>query len=829
MNKLAMLDFKRKKKSWRLLMSVMILAYTLIAIVSIFYASQDKMEEVQREVTYGSWHVALIGTDEETMKSLQNHATMEMAGISRTYGMVLDSKDDDLAEIGTVDENTIKMENIKLLEGRFPKNKGEVAIEMSSLAALGYLPSVNQNIKAKIRVKSQNEIEEVEQEFFLVGIIQDYSVNLKGTTPDKRDYVSFFVSSDDNITGYQHTGNIICRLKEEFRDTYQELWKVRENNGKKLTNDYTYFDMSKESGYQWSLQMLERRSQLVFIMIALSLAICITAVKYLQSQDKNNLLIHKIGLEQKELKKIIYKEIVFINVMAAIIGCLLGVILSYILLGKLLKVFIYFKMPIMLIILLEVSLCLLSSAFIGFGLWIYNITLIKKIYVKLLIHRNRIKHKSNNKSIKNSISKKLTNATIGKYFVFIVVFYLIFYSIYNVSYKRNDYTFLGENEFADFSYGVLFSYYPPRFGIKEDVYNQIKKSYGICDIEAFKSVNYLPIFSEKLINNQYVDMLKDNYWSKYAKDNSAHGFVLGIKSRGESFDYFESQLDKGAIDKTKFDAGEGVILYLPNYYLDETGNIELAKKGDKKETRIEVGDILQIQNGDSKVNVEVEGIIYGFDNTNWRGKLGKPFVVLGSYKLCDLLSSNKAHDAYEFLTANLKDNINEKQAEMEFMQTTSKYTFANKRKSYQEYKVKEIEGYYLFGGLGIGCTMILIILSEEKRHFSKSKDLKRTRVFRELGVSKSRIYISNLKYELKFVIIGELFAVTATTLYQFIKYYAVTRYTKVTSDTMGVKAWGEVLVRIPWVNFLRIVIVIILFCTIESLLCTHKKLKDIKM
>lgn len=829
MNKLAMLDFKRKKKSWRLLMSVMILAYTLIAIVSVFYASQDKMEEVQREVSYGSWHMALIGTDEETMKSLQNHATMEMAGISRTYGMVLDSKDNDLAEIGTVDENTIKMENIKLLEGRFPRNSGEVAIEMSSLAALGYLPSVNQNIRAKIRVKSQSEIEEVEQEFFLVGIIQDYSMNLKGTTPDKRDYVSFFVSTDDNITGYQHTGNIICRLKEGFRDTYQELWKVRENNGKKLTNDYTYFDMSKESGYQWSLQMIERRSQLVFILIALSLAICITAVKYLQSQDKNNHLIHKIGLGQKELKKIIYKEIVFINITAAIIGCLIGVILSYILLDKLLNVLVLFKVPIMLIILLEILLCLLSSAFIGFGLWIYNINLVKKLYAKLLNHRNRIKHKGTNKSVKNAISKKITNATIGKYFVFIVVFYLIFYSLYNVSYKRNEYTILSENEFADFRFGVLFSYHPLIVGLDEDIYNQIKKSYGMRDIEAFKSVNYLPIYSEKLVDNQYVELLKDNYWSKYAKDNSAHGFVLGINSGDESFDYYESQLDKGSIDKTKFEAGEGVILYLPNYYLDKTGNIELAKKGDKKETRIEVGDSIQIQNGDSIVDVEVEGIIYDFDNTNWRGKLGKPFVVLGSYKLCDLLSSNKTHDTYEFLTVNLKDNINEKQAEIEFLQTTSKYLFINKRKAYQEYKVKEIEGYYLFGGLGIGCTMILIILSEEKRRFSKSKDLKRTRVFRELGVSKGRIYISNLKYELKFVVIGELFAVTATTLYQFIKYYVVTRYTKITSDTMGVKAWREVLVRIPWVNFLRIVIVIILFCTIESLLSTNKKLKDIKM
>ena len=63
MNKLMKLIFKRRKKSWHLLISVMILAYALIGVLRIAFACYDRTEEAAREKQYGSWHVAVIGAD----------------------------------------------------------------------------------------------------------------------------------------------------------------------------------------------------------------------------------------------------------------------------------------------------------------------------------------------------------------------------------------------------------------------------------------------------------------------------------------------------------------------------------------------------------------------------------------------------------------------------------------------------------------------------------------------------------------------------------------------------------------------------------------------
>ena len=100
MNKLMKLIFKRRKKSWYLLISVMILAYFLIAVLRIAFACFDRTEEADREKQYGNWHVAVIDADTDTVNGLKNHATVEKFGISYTYGMVLDKENKDLGKIG---------------------------------------------------------------------------------------------------------------------------------------------------------------------------------------------------------------------------------------------------------------------------------------------------------------------------------------------------------------------------------------------------------------------------------------------------------------------------------------------------------------------------------------------------------------------------------------------------------------------------------------------------------------------------------------------------------------------------------------------------------
>ena len=70
MTKLVLLNLKRKKKSWRMMLIVMTLAYTFLAMVLTFCSSLDRTEEAEREADYGSWHVALIHADLESTSLL---------------------------------------------------------------------------------------------------------------------------------------------------------------------------------------------------------------------------------------------------------------------------------------------------------------------------------------------------------------------------------------------------------------------------------------------------------------------------------------------------------------------------------------------------------------------------------------------------------------------------------------------------------------------------------------------------------------------------------------------------------------------------------------
>lgn len=328
MTKLVLLNLKRKKKSWRMMLIVMTLAYTFLAMVLTFCSSLDRTEEAEREADYGSWHVALIHADLESIERMKNHATVERAGISYTYGMVLDLKEEDLGKIGTADEHTIEMEKIHLLEGRFPKGDGELAAERSALTALGYLGEPGQQVSVKIQISQGGEKREVQKDFTLVGIVQDYSSRIKGTTLDKKDYVSFFV--DEAEEGFVPSeGNIVFRLKEKSLEFYNEILREKGIRAEGVANNYTYYELMRDSAHR---QMEKKQEQFKMIILGLYLfwAIFISTIfTYLKSQKDSIMILRKIGHEKRKTKRLIYIELLGVHTVAFLLGNISGIFLSY--------------------------------------------------------------------------------------------------------------------------------------------------------------------------------------------------------------------------------------------------------------------------------------------------------------------------------------------------------------------------------------------------------------------------------------------------------------------------------------------------------------------
>lgn len=600
MLKFALLNFKRTKKSWRLLMGVMILAYTFLTMLLIFFSSMHRSEEEQRERLYGSWHVALINTDGETMRKLEHHATLERMGASRIYGRLLDQEGEELGKAGTADSNTMQMENIELMEGRFPQAEDEAAVERSSLSALGIEPRLGETIEARLSVRDGGEETVITRTYKVVGILQDYSEKLKGTTPDKHDYVTLLVTEQSSLSGYGERWNLVCRLQEKYLKDYRDITAIREYQGTILANNYTYFSLGEESEYQWRRERGYDWGIWGGFLLVCSFFVLNEVRKYLETQQEQLLLLHRLGKKITDIRKMYVLCFCGINVLALIAGGILGIIFSFS--GKDTLHFNYKYLGV-------------SGIFANMFI---NILVIGRIYLK---NRKILYYKKHMRVKKVTVFFTLKSVGTKSIIGLLMIWGIGLLVFYEKSDEYNKY-----NEIADYDYkiGNLLSYYPISNEVTEEQYKRLKKIYGIEKVSGYRVLNYIPFQWEFEKYSNYREQLKETFWKPFTGSDEQQVFILGIDSN-EMYDYYVEQLDEGSINSEDFQKGESVILFLPDYYILEENNILVNSYDDFKlgkntilKEEVQVGDYIEIKNKDYSYKVKVDGIIRSFKDYNYK-------------------------------------------------------------------------------------------------------------------------------------------------------------------------------------------------------------------
>ncbi|WP_230398182.1 hypothetical protein [Novisyntrophococcus fermenticellae] len=741
MNKLMKLIFKRRKKSWYLLISVMILAYFLIAVLRIAFACFDRTEEADREKQYGNWHVAVIDADTDTVNGLKNHATVEKFGISYTYGMVLDKENKDLGKIGTADLKTRDMENISILEGRFPEKEGEIAIERLSLKARDITAGLGDAIYLPIRVTSEKGSEIVNYKYKLVGIVQDYSTKLKGTTPDKRDYVSFFINHEDDVAGYEGTGNFIYRLKKKYLNTNKEILQVKGNSAIVLTNNYTYYELGKESGHQLTIKLLQRGLVFGGSLLSFMLVSCILFMNYMNEQRDTWKIFHKLGKHMRAINVLLFKEIVIANVIALCVGTLIGIIVTGIVYSGVTYLgndTIQVEIPAGGLLLSEMAVLLGLLASDALGIFIQAKG----------ISRNKKELRRKRRKVKKSYVDRMLGQTEWNWKYSFLILFVLFFSILQVDEKKALLSAV-EQQNPDFRWSILYSYYPLSDSVSDNIYEQVKKVYGIDKVEAFKSNNYLYASWEGIERSKYVKELQEHYWQQFAGVSEPQVFVVGIEPDSEAYHYYTKGIKNNYFNKEKFDKGEMVLVYVPDFDLKSGEYFYTNEKGRYHENTLKAGDKLRIE-GEEINEVEVGGILYNFNKREDRRNIPRPLSVIGSYGLCESLDS-KTKESFGYLDAFVSKHINYSQTMEEMKQLGNKpFNDLEIKSRYNSDYIKEISIWILADILCIAMISIIYCSKKITQGFKR----KEVGILSSLGMNSQRYYLCRCKVSLCSSLLG---------------------------------------------------------------------------
>lgn len=164
--------WKNKKRSLFLGLSIMISASIM---TSLFLTIEDIKEE--RRTGYinkfgGDYDGEVSTANQEVLKRLDEMPMIEHKSSSIILSKGIKTTDTHLIQLIGFDNNAPSIFNLKLKDGKYPKDKREIALESWAVSDFNPVPKIGDKIKLKytLKLNKQDPDIEMEDEFTLVGI-----------------------------------------------------------------------------------------------------------------------------------------------------------------------------------------------------------------------------------------------------------------------------------------------------------------------------------------------------------------------------------------------------------------------------------------------------------------------------------------------------------------------------------------------------------------------------------------------------------------------------------------------------------------------------------
>jgi len=751
-------NIRTHKKSYLLLAFVILFSVILELSAIIFTSSYELTKQEQRKDLYGAWHIALYGAGQDTCKDIRNHATIENVGQMTILGYASGNDDNFTGSVGTIDGEAIGLGHITLLDGAFPVKKDEIAIEMSHLTRLGYSYKLGQIIELTVRIpdkkdKDKKAFTQTVRSFKLCGVIKNYS-NLWKT--NNNDVVSFCVSNSLSEDFPPYRINLFAAAKEKYADKVDELYSITVGSAF-VKNDYTYAMYSY--GTKKTDGTFSAKSTSILV-VALSVLIIVNILNVSLQQRKNSfILMRSIGAAKLQIAHLYCLEILYIVFLAVPAGIILGLGLPsgvYLILRRLFGNTVCLSIPFKSVLYAIGILVMGIAVTVVFELIrILEMPLRGKPELQVLKKFKRRRFKPlNTRHITSILGKASRGAGIISFVMAFITCFVFVITAYSANDEYYNYRWTKAAYNADYEYAFMIGRFQPFYHMPEDELSKIENTYGVEYVRAYRISPYYEIDWENRSQSHYANVAAEKIFKEYVDkerftSGATYGTVIGLSPEKErDYLYYVNEIDEGSFSLKSFADGTGVILYLPAYYLLDNGLLlsqndkvyELQRSSSKeiREDTINAGDKLIIHGSSQTVTVTVSAIIYGFEDNDAQSYLSRPYSIIGSYKLSDMLSGN-GNATYEYIQVYGDSNINYLQTDVELSKIKTGLYLSNFRVKKENLLNQALLRAVNTLIINISIIMIMMLIQLGINENRSRADYERNRTFYILGMEKERI------------------------------------------------------------------------------------------
>ena len=262
-NTLAVGNLKQHKKQYAVMLCGIVLAMVFSSSVVFAIFSMIATNREFSKQSMGNQDFILSHTDEETMHDAAEKGLVAQYGFAHTVAYAYADSDeyDNGVSIAWLDDAAKSISYISFLEGNYPENENEIAIEKIALLRLGIDAKVGDTVT--LSVLTQNDRSYIgdaqEKTYKLVGIVRDKRANMSWSINDQQiDAIpAAFVCQGTQIAAGGKE-NLIAYGRYKPADVYSYHWKdfeafteyltqKGENTSDLLIVNRTYYYSSSQS------------------------------------------------------------------------------------------------------------------------------------------------------------------------------------------------------------------------------------------------------------------------------------------------------------------------------------------------------------------------------------------------------------------------------------------------------------------------------------------------------------------------------------------------------------------------------------------------------
>lgn len=584
-NRLAVGNLKTRKKQYTLMIIGILLAM-IFSSGTLFFVScfQSSREEQARRESGNFWGYFYQPKDYIDIEQGKKDGFIEQYGYGHIigYGYTDDEKQEKGTPIAWLDEDAKQLYYVTVIEGRYPENEGEIALEADAAIRLGIEPKAGKEITLSVLTADGETYlpQANEKTYKLVGILEDkraHIENFNGMGPENAPMAAAFVSEkeplgaggkenialyynpteeaiDESIKKTDEFGNTyeVSPLNEYFLSDIYEKLNPKETVSRNMTHVAEW--------YGSTLAIFTNVSVVAVLAVVLLLASCMGIINAfttnLQERRRQIGLLRAVGTTKRQIVNIFGREAFIITLICAPISVAISYFAVWLFAKLMGGSFIFLPDPFVLIGTTVVSVaCVMLSALIPlfFAARISPMQAIRNIDLSRKMKRKKIKQEKIFNAPKLLAKRSIKFYKAKQIGVSIILALTILLTCFGFSILKTEFYHSGWDVYNVGDYMITRGGYP----MSSNFVNMPNLTGGISSAELNELASF-PLFGSMYGSKSYISFIETEEYSEYMEmlSLSWQGIRYTINDNGLSALLEEEKRDVETLKKYWFAEGE---------------------------------------------------------------------------------------------------------------------------------------------------------------------------------------------------------------------------------------------------------------------------------